>query len=210
MYRLLSIRLVILIEISAYFNFNLQAPLAIPSSSMPKPKPVLNAFTAQQVKVITGLSVHMVNYLAREGYLTPAYDQGHIRGKTRYYSYRDLVVARIVQRLREIGLELKRLKPAIKLLSSSETWLSAGKERAISLLATDGKTLFYPDERGALIELTRGGQRSFAFVLDVAKAQAEVKRRLTRKQLDRFEIRNRPLKFDTSDSRSSRSAKVTR
>src|SRR5947209_6423673 len=125
---------------------------------MPKPRPVLNAFTAHQVTAITGLSIHMINYLAREGYLRPAYDQGHVRGRTRYYSYRDLVVARIVQRLREVGLELKRLKPAIKVLSSNETWLAAGKERAISLLATDGKTLFYPDEKGALVELTRGGQ----------------------------------------------------
>jgi DNA-binding transcriptional MerR regulator len=139
----------------------------------------------------------MANYLAREGYLRPCYDQGQVRGRVRYYSYRDLVVARIVQRLREAGIELKRLKEAIQLLSSNEKWLSAGKLRSISLLATDGKKIFYPDRRkGTLVELALGEQRSFAFVLDVASAQAHVKRRLTGKQRSLFEIKNRPLQFE--------------
>src|ERR1700730_10416668 len=116
---------------------------------MPKPKKLLNAFTPKEVYKITGLSVHMSGYLAREGYLRPSYPQGGIRGKIRYYSYRDLVVARIVQRLREAGIELKRLKRGIQLLSSDDTWLSRGKERAISLLATDGRRLFHPNENGS-------------------------------------------------------------
>jgi DNA-binding transcriptional MerR regulator len=177
---------------------------------MPKPKRVLNAFTAEQVRKITGLSVHMVNYLAREGYLLPTYGQGHVRGRIRYYSYRDLVVARIVQRLREVGIELKRLKRGIQLLSSDETWLKAGKERSISLLGTDGKKLFYPDEKGALIELTRAGQRSFAFVLDVARAQADVKRHLSQKQIERFELQNRPLQIDARKSPSSQGFRAGR
>jgi DNA-binding transcriptional MerR regulator len=133
---------------------------------MPKPKRVLNAFTAQQVQQVAGLSVHMINYLAREGYLVPTYAQGSVRGKIRYYSYRDLVVARIVQRLREVGIELKRLKRGIQMLSSDATWLKAGRVRSIALLGTDGKKLFFPDENGSLVELTRDGQRSFAFVLE--------------------------------------------
>jgi DNA-binding transcriptional MerR regulator len=177
---------------------------------MPKPKRVLNAFTAQQVKKITGISVHMINYLAREGYLLPTYEQGHVRGKVRYYSYRDLVVARIVQRLREVGIELKRLKRGIRALSSDETWLKAGKERSISLLGTDGKTLFYPDEKGSLIELTREGQRSFAFVLDVARAQSDVKRHLSQRQNELFELRNRPLRFDKRTLPSSQGSRIGR
>jgi len=171
---------------------------------MPKPKRVLNAFTAQQVNKITGLSVHMINYLAREGYLLPAYDQGRIRGRIRYYSYRDLVVARIVQHLREAGIELKRLKRGIQLLSSEGTWFKAGSDRKISLLATDGKKLFYPDEKGSLVELTREGQRSFAFVLDIAQAQSDIKRHLSRRQIELFELRNQPLQIDERRPLSSR------
>jgi DNA-binding transcriptional MerR regulator len=169
---------------------------------MPKPKRVLNAFTAHQVKKITGLSVHMINYLAREGYLVPTYAQAHVRGRVRYYSYRDLVVARIVQRLRDVGIELKRLKRGIQSLSSDETWFKAGRARSISMLATDGKRLFYPDEKGSLMELTGEGQRSFAFVLDVARAQSDVKRHLSQRQIELFELRNLPLQIDERRSTS--------
>jgi len=168
---------------------------------MPKPKKVLNGFIAHRVYEITGLSVHMVNYLAREGYLRPTYDQGRVRGKIRYYSYRDLVVARIVQRLLEAGIELKRLKEGIRLLSSNETWFVGGKERSISLIATDGKTLFYPDPNGALVEITRDGQRTFAFVLDAARARDDVKSQLAQTQLKLFDLRNRPLKLQAKKRR---------
>ena len=83
---------------------------------MPKPREVLNAFTAYEVWKITGLSIHMIDYLARDNYLNPTYAKGRVRGKVRYYSYRDLVVARIIQKLRESGIELRRLKKSIQLL----------------------------------------------------------------------------------------------
>jgi hypothetical protein len=88
-----------------------------------------------------------------------------------------------VQRFREAGIELKRLKEAIQLLSSNETWLSTGKRKSISILATDGKKIFYPDRKEGLIELTLGQQRTFAFVLDVAAAQTDVKRQMTGRDL---------------------------
>src|SRR5215472_17194819 len=84
---------------------------------MPQPRTVLNGFTAREVERITGLSVPMVDYLSREGYLRPTYGLERVRGRVRFYSYRDLMVARIVQRLRERGIELRRLKQSIQRLS---------------------------------------------------------------------------------------------
>src|ERR1700727_538516 len=101
---------------------------------MNKAQPVLNGFSADDIHRITGLSIHTINYLAREGYLRPAYTIGNRRGRVRYYSYRDLVVARIIQKLTATGLELKRLKRAIKLLNADGTW-----DENFHLLATDGK-----------------------------------------------------------------------
>ena len=127
---------------------------------------VLNGFSAKEVSSLTGLSLHTINYFAREGYLRPTYTHGGIRGKVRYYSYRDLVVARIIQKLTATGLELKRLKRAIKLLSQDDTWKNAG---SFHLLATDGRHIFYHLKNGSLLELRPNLQQSFAFVLDVTK-----------------------------------------
>src|SRR5262245_19045004 len=88
---------------------------------MPVARRTLNGFTAQEVQRITGLSVHMINYLRRADILHPAYGSGlripkktKRRGSVRYYSYRDLVAARLVHRLRENGVELHKLKAAIQ------------------------------------------------------------------------------------------------
>ena len=74
---------------------------------MPTPRKVLNAFPALEVSRITGLSVAMIDYLSRSNLLRPSYgDTSGGRGKVRYYSYRDVVIARLIQRLREGGVKL--------------------------------------------------------------------------------------------------------
>lgn len=158
------------------------------------PRKILNGFTPSEVRKITGLSVPMIDYLAREGYLQPTYAQGRVRGRVRYYSYRDLVVARIVHKLLRSGVEIARLKASIKLLNSDETWFPK-TTRPFDLLATDGKKIFYHDRKDSLIELTAGNlQRTFAFVLDVSDAQEEVRKRINNaEKRRRFTLENLPL-----------------
>ena len=162
---------------------------------MPKPKPALNAFTIQDAAAITGLSVHMLNYLSRQQYLVPTYLRTGRRGRTRYYSYRDLVIARIVQKLLAAGLELSRLKKGIRTMQGNQNWVSGGKEKALRMLATDGKSLFFPDENGSLLDLTQNGQFAFAFVLDVVAAQNDVQLKLSPEQLEGFTLAIHPLRF---------------
>jgi DNA-binding transcriptional MerR regulator len=156
-------------------------------------KKVLNGFSAAEIVSISKLSLHTVNYLAREGYLRPTYAKGTVRGRVRYYSYRDLVVARIIQKLTATGLELKRLKRAIKLLSHDATWENTGQ---LHLLATDGSHVFYHLKNGSLLELKPNLQQSFAFVLDVTRTSAETKRLVDDKRRRRFALENHPLIFE--------------
>jgi DNA-binding transcriptional MerR regulator len=158
-------------------------------------KKVLNGFTAADIATISKLSLHTINYLAREGYLRPSYAKGTIRGRVRYYSYRDLVIARIIQKLTATGLELKRLKRAIKLLSQDSTWQGTDQ---FHLLATDGNQVFYHLKDGSLLELKPNLQQSFAFVLDVTKTRAETKRLIDAKRRYRFALENHPLIFEKS------------
>jgi DNA-binding transcriptional MerR regulator len=161
---------------------------------MPQTRKVLNAFTVREVSKITGTSIHMIDYLAREGYLGPHYDQGRVRGRVRYYSYRDLLVVRVVQKLRESGLELKRLKKAIKLLSEDEAWSWKGN-RSFDMLATDGRNLYRHHQNGSLVELTPGLQQTFAFVINVTKTQQEVLDKIGIEKRERYDLRNRALVF---------------
>ncbi len=95
---------------------------------MPKPRIALNGFTAAEVNAVSGLSRPMIEYLNRHGYLRPAYaPEDNPRGRVRYYSYRDLVVARLIQLLREGGIQLTRMRAATQQLSEDRFW-SCGPE----------------------------------------------------------------------------------
>lgn len=134
----------------------------------------------------------MLNYLAQKGYLIPTYGRTGRRGVTRRYSYRDLVIARIVQKLLDAGLEIKRLKKAIQELGRPERW-KGEPEMVLRLLATDGTSLFFPEENGTVRDLTRNGQLGFAFLLDMRSAKAEIEVRLSETEREHFSLENRRL-----------------
>lgn len=142
---------------------------------MPRPRAFSNAFTCQEVADLTGLTKPMVNYLAQSGFLEASYRPGSSkRGSTRYYSYRDLMVARVLSRLTAAGVELKRLKVALSDLQRSDLWERL-KDRALPLLVTDGSSIFLEEPDGSVRDLTAKGQLTFSFVLDLARTESELR-----------------------------------
>jgi DNA-binding transcriptional MerR regulator len=137
----------------------------------------------------------MLNYLAREGYLRPFYGRSGRRGAIRYYSFRDLVIARIVKKLLDAGLEIRRLKTGITKLQTIAGWAGEEGESQLRMLATDGRKLFFIEHGGTIRDLTNDGQLAFAFVLDVAKAHDEIRTQLTEDQLRYFTLTNKPLLY---------------
>jgi DNA-binding transcriptional MerR regulator len=163
---------------------------------MPRPKSVLNAFTANEVTAITRLSRPMVDYLAVHGFLTPAYVEGppRRRGRVRYYSYRDLVIARIIQRLRETGVQLRRLKAAVRQLNEHPDWIDKPTDAAAKIrwLLSDGKEVFIRNQDGFLDDLANG-QRAFAFVVNLDQVESEVLKKVPAKKRAHCSITNSSL-----------------
>jgi DNA-binding transcriptional MerR regulator len=172
---------------------------------MPIPRQIAIAFSPREVNRITGISLPMLDYLCRMEYLRPHYVKPGVRGKVRYYSYRDLVVARTIQRLREAGVELARLKEAIQQLARDETWLPEGARDGTTSsrwLVTDGKTVLLQNDDGFLDELRPNGQRAFAFVISLTNMQNEVKELIPQDKRAGYSIQNRPM--DEPDVRQPR------
>src|SRR5947209_17763792 len=101
---------------------------------------VKNAFTVREVSDITGLRPAMLNYLIRNEYLKPSYREDHDlperqkrrpRGNTRYCSYRDLIIAKTIQRLLDAGVQLIRLKEALYDLRADKHWLTVTRAASI-------------------------------------------------------------------------------
>jgi DNA-binding transcriptional MerR regulator len=159
---------------------------------MPAEKRVLNAFTSKEVRQITGVTAPMLDYLCRFGYLRAAHvKRGPKQGRVRYFSYRDLVVANVIQHLRDTGIRLSRLKAAIKFLRYDHAWFPTHTPaKPIHWLVSDGKQVLLKNDDGFLDELRPGGQRAFAFVVNLDGMQREVKARMEPKKRRHFTIEN--------------------
>jgi DNA-binding transcriptional MerR regulator len=137
----------------------------------------------------------MVSYLAQAGFLLPGYRPGsERRGSTRYFSYRDLVIARLVARLSAAGVELKRLKASLRSFQESDVWMRLGPEAACALLVTDGATIMVHEEDGSILDLTRGGQLAFAFVMDLQATDAELRSAVDDDRRHNYTYELHPLK----------------
>jgi len=190
----------------------------------PRARKVKNAFTVTELSEITGLQPAMLNFLIRHEYLKPTYREDHDfpvtekllpRGNSRYFSYRDLMIAKTIQRLLEAGVQLVRVKEALDELRSDKHWLVTTKltplERVIHWLVTDGKKVYLRDHDGFLDLLGKGHQRAFSFVVEMTSVRAEVchgiknsEDKECRKKIAHFKLLNEEPLFERPQSRRMR------
>ncbi|MFV0922957.1 MerR family transcriptional regulator [Sphingomonas parapaucimobilis] len=164
---------------------------------MPLPRKVLNGFTAAEVHAVSGLSRPMIEYLKRHGFLQPAYaPPDNPRGRVRFYSYRDLVVARLIQRLRETGIQLRRLKAAVERIAQDSFWSDGiTPAEGLNWLVSDGRTCLLRNQDGFLDDFIGGGQRALAFVVNMGELLVEVRDRVPEEKRGHFTMATAQLKF---------------
>ena len=181
---------------------------------MPKSKQFLNGFTKKELNAISGLSLPMIDYLGRHGYLCPTYcdetsGQSHRdRGRVRYYSYRDLVVAKVVQKLRDGGVHLSKLKSSIQYLNQDKEWReeTTSRQERIRWLVYDGRKVRLKRQDGFLDELKTNGQRSFSFIVGLEGTQAEVLKQISAPKKRLFSMENKAMQLEKPQRNRMRSS----
>lgn len=139
---------------------------------MPKVRKLPGYFSLDEVHRITGISKPMINYLRQQDMLSPGFTTGKpCKGKVRYYAYRDLVVGKTIQKLRDTGVELTKIKAVIEYCKTNKIWDGLAGD-TLRYLVTDGKSVLVQAEDGFFEDAS--GQRSFAFAIDLKTVQAEV------------------------------------
>jgi DNA-binding transcriptional MerR regulator len=175
-----------------------------------KRRTFINGFGRQEFADITGLSRYMVDYLARQGYLAPTYrvrgrdqfsaSQGQLpegRGITRFYSFRDLVIGRMIKHLCDSGIELRRLRKSLAELQGHPSWAGAEARQPEGLLkwaVFDGKGLMLRNAQDDHLDPLGGmGQRAFGFLVDVDEVSKFVVSQLKSDSAAAFTMSIEPL-----------------
>lgn len=107
-----------------------------------------------------GISYRQLDYWARTGLVVPGVRGAGGSGTQRLYSFRDVLLLKVIKRLIDAGISLQQIRLAIDHL----------RERGVDdlssvTLMSDGTSVFECTSDHEVIDLLRGGQGMFAIAL---------------------------------------------
>lgn len=109
---------------------------------------------------VAGISYRQLDYWARTGLVVPSVRDASGSGTQRLYSFRDIVVLKVVKRLLDAGVSLQNIRKAI------ETLRRRGEEDLANVtLISDGTTVYECRSAEEIVDLLQGGQGVFAIAL---------------------------------------------
>jgi DNA-binding transcriptional MerR regulator len=107
-----------------------------------------------------GITYRQLDYWARTGLVEPTVREASGSGTQRLYSFRDILVLKIVKKLLDAGVSLQNIRTAI----------SALRDRGVADLAqitlmSDGTTVYECTTTDEVVDLLQGGQAVFAIAV---------------------------------------------
>ena len=109
---------------------------------------------------VAGITYRQLDYWARTGLVVPEVRPAGGSGTQRLYSFRDILLLKVVKRLLDAGIALRQIRIAVDhLRARGVTDLSS------VTLMSDGVSVFEAISDEEVIDLVRGGQGVFAIAL---------------------------------------------
>lgn len=120
-----------------------------------------------------GITYRQLDYWARTGLLIPSIRSATGSGSQRLYSFRDILVLRVIKRLLDTGVSLQNVRKAVEHL----------RERGVEdlseiTLMSDGASIFECVTEDEVIDIMRGGQGVFGIA--IGRVRSEVAGTLAR------------------------------
>ncbi|HEX6870361.1 MAG TPA: MerR family transcriptional regulator [Micromonosporaceae bacterium] len=110
-----------------------------------------------------GISYRQLDYWARTGLVVPSVRDASGSGTQRLYSFRDIVVLKVVKRLLDAGVSLQNIRKAIETLRQ---W--GEDDLATMTLISDGTTVYECRSAEEVVDLLQGGQGVFGIAISGA------------------------------------------
>src|SRR4051794_40341845 len=109
------------------------------------------------------ITYRQLDYWARTGLVVPSVRDASGSGTQRLYSFRDIVVLKVVKRLLNAGVSLQNIRKAIETLRQ---W--GEEDLATMTLISDGTTVYECRSAEEVVDLLQGGQGVFGIAISGA------------------------------------------
>lgn len=145
---------------------------------------------------VAGITYRQLDYWARTGLVIPSIRNAEGSGTQRLYSFRDILLLRVVKRFLDVGISLQQIRLAIDHL----------RERGVDdltelTLVSDGFSVYEVTSANELFDLSRGGQGMF--MISVSSVWRELEGTLAALPGERT-AEHAPLAEDPSDELAAR------
>ena len=107
-----------------------------------------------------GITYRQLDYWARTGLVEPSVRGAHGSGSQRLYSFRDILVLKVVKRLLDTGISLQQIRAAVHHLRDHGT-----SDLAEVTLMSDGVSVYECTSPDEVVDLLQGGQGVFGIAL---------------------------------------------
>ncbi len=107
-----------------------------------------------------GITYRQLDYWARTGLVEPSIRPAHGSGSQRLYSFRDILVLKVVKRLLDTGISLQQIRAATAHLGDH-----GAEDLAQVTLMSDGVSVYECTSPDEVVDLLQGGQGVFGIAL---------------------------------------------
>jgi DNA-binding transcriptional MerR regulator len=107
-----------------------------------------------------GITYRQLDYWARTGLVEPSVREASGSGTQRLYSFRDILVLKVVKKLLDLGVSLPNIRTAVAALRER-----GAEDLAQVTLLSDGTTVYECTGTDEVVDLLQGGQAVFAIAV---------------------------------------------
>lgn len=127
-------------------------------------------YRAPQVCSLVGITYRQLDYWARTGLIRPSVQSAQGSGTQRRYSFTDIVQLKVVKRLLDAGMSLKKIRSAMTILIEQ---LASDSPLTDVTLLSDGATIFAAHSPDEVVDVFQRGQGVFGIAVGPVQAELE-------------------------------------
>ena len=127
-------------------------------------------YRAPQVCSLVGITYRQLDYWARTGLILPSVQAAQGSGSQRLYGFSDIVQLKVVKRLLDAGMSLKKIRTAMEILREQ---LQSNAPLTDVTLLSDGATIYAAHSPDEVVDVFQRGQGVFGIAVGPVQQELE-------------------------------------